>query len=51
MIFSVDNAKTALVRVSIVATYFIKLFRTGADRHTGILISLLVQVAEAVMGN
>ena len=29
-----------------VVTYYIKLFRTGADRHNGILMSLLLLVAE-----
>ena len=29
-----------------VFTYYIKLFRTGADRRSGILISLLILVAE-----
>ena len=29
-----------------VVTYYIKLFRTGADRHNGILKSLLLLVAE-----
>ena len=31
-----------------VLTYYIKLFLTGADRHSGILMSLLVLVAEAI---
>ena len=29
-----------------VVTYYIKLFRTGADRYNGILMSLLLLVAE-----
>ena len=29
-----------------VITYYIKLFRTGANRHNGILISLLLLVTE-----
>ena len=29
-----------------VVTYYIKLFRTGADRHNGILMSLLLVIAE-----
>ena len=41
------NAKIALLRVSMVATYHIKLFRTVADRHNGILMSLLQLGAEA----
>ena len=31
-----------------VVTYYIKLFRTGADRHNGILMSLLFLVAETI---
>ena len=38
--------KMAVLRASIVVTYYIKLFRTGADRHSGILVSLLLPVAE-----
>ena len=40
------NAKIAILRASMVVTYYIKLFRTGADRHNGILIPLLLLVAE-----
>ena len=40
------NARIALLRASMVVTYYIKLFRTGADRHNGILMSLLLLVAE-----
>ena len=29
-----------------VVTYYIKIFRTGADRHNGILMPLLLVVAE-----
>ena len=29
-----------------VVTYYIKLYQTGADRHNGILMSLLLLVAE-----
>ena len=32
-----------------VVTYYIKLFRTGADRHNGILMSLLLLVAETII--
>ena len=39
------NAKIALLRASMVVTYNIKLFQTGADRHNGILMSLLLLVA------
>ena len=30
------------------ATYYIKLFRAGADRHNGILMCLLLLVAETI---
>ena len=40
------NAKIALLRASMVVTYYIKHFQTGADRHNGILMSLLFIVAE-----
>ena len=33
---SSQNGKIALLRASMVVTYYIKLFRTGADRHNGI---------------
>ena len=39
-------AKIALLLASMVVTYYIKLFRTRADRHSGILMSLLLLVAE-----
>ena len=42
------NAKIALLRVSMVVTYYIKLFRTGADRRNGILMFLLFLVAETI---
>ena len=31
-----------------VVTYYVKLFRTGADRRNGILMSLLLLVAETI---
>ena len=40
------NAKIALLCASMVVTYYIKLFRTGADRHNGILKSVLLLVVE-----
>ena len=40
------NAKIALLGASMVVTYYIKLFRTEADRRSAILISLLILVAE-----
>ena len=42
------NAKIALLRASMVVTYYTKLFRTGADRHNSILMSLLFLVAETI---
>ena len=33
--FPVGNEKIALARASMVVTCYIKLFRTGADRHNG----------------
>ena len=44
--FSNWNAKIALLRAPMVVTYYIKLFRTGSDRHNGILIPLVLLVAE-----
>ena len=43
------KAKIALLRASMVVTYYIKLFRTGADRHNSILMSLLLLVAETII--
>ena len=40
-VFPVGNGKIAIVRASMVVTYYIKLFRTGADRHNSVLMSLL----------
>ena len=48
MKFPVENGKIALVRASMVVTYYIKLFRTEADRHNGILMSLLLLVEETI---
>ena len=47
--FPVENGKIALVRASMVVTYYIKLFRTGADRRNGILMSLLLLGAETII--
>ena len=47
MIFPVGNGKTALVRASMVVTYYNKIFHAGADRHNGILMSLLILVSDA----
>ena len=45
------NRKIALVRTSMVATYYIKIFRTGADRNNSILMSLLLLVRRDIKGN
>ena len=42
------NRKIAFSRASMVVTYYIKLFRTGTDRHNGILMSLHLLVAETM---
>ena len=49
IVFPVKNGKIALVRASMVVTYYVKLFRTGANRHSGILMSLLLLVSEAII--
>ena len=47
-VISVENGKIALARASMVVSYYIKSFRTGADRHNGILMCLLLLVAETI---
>ena len=42
------ETQKCFLRASMVATYYIKLFRTEADRHNGILMSLLLLVAETI---
>ena len=42
------NAKVALFHVLMIVTYYIKLFRMGANGHNSILISLLLLVAETI---
>ena len=42
------NAKIALLRASMVVTYYIKVFWTGADRLNGILMSLHLLVVETI---
>ena len=49
IVFPVENGKITLVRASMVVTYYIKLFRTGVNRHNGILMSLLILVAETTI--
>ena len=48
-VFSVKNRKIALLRTSMVFTYYIKLFRTDADRRNSILMTLLLLVAETII--
>ena len=43
------NSKIALLRASMVVTYYIKLSRTEADRRNGTLMSLLLLVAETII--
>ena len=42
------NRNITLLRVFIVLIYYVKLFRAGANRHNGILISLLLLLTEAI---
>ena len=48
MVFTAKNTKIALFCESMAVTYHIKLFRTGADRHYGVLISLFFLVAKTI---
>ena len=43
------DAKIALLRAFMDVTYYIKLFQMGADRRNGILMSLLLLVAETII--
>ena len=45
----VGNGKITLGLVSIFVTYYIRLFRTGADRYNGILMPLFLLVAETIV--
>ena len=42
------KGKIELLRASMIVICYIKLFRTGVDRHNGILMSLLFLVAETI---
>ena len=44
--FPVENGIIALVRKSMVVTYYNKLFRMGTERHNNILMSFLLLVVE-----
>ena len=50
-VFPAENGKIVLVRGSMVVTYYIKIFCTGANRHNGILMSLLLLVARTINSN
>ena len=43
---SISGLKITLARASKVVTYYIKLFGTGADKYSSILMSLLLVVAK-----
>ena len=47
--FTNCNVKIAPLLASMVLNHYIKLFRTVADRHNGILMSLLLLVAETII--
>ena len=47
---SVENGKIALVRASNVVTYYIKVFRTGTDKHNSILMSFLLTFSAFIKG-
>ena len=49
LVLLTETQKIALLRASMVVTYYIKLFRTGANRQNGILMSLILLVAETIM--
>ena len=51
MVFLIENGKIVLMRESMVLVYYVKLFRTGAERRNSILMSLLLLVAEAIKNN
>ena len=46
--FPVEIGKIALEGASMVVIYGIKLFRTAADKHNGILMSFLLLVTETI---
>ena len=50
-VFAVENRKITLLRASMVVTYYIKLFRTGADRHNDMLMSLPLLDAGTINNN
>ena len=42
------NTNIALLSASMVVTYYVKFFWMGSDRHNGILMYLLLLVAETI---
>ena len=48
-VLQTETQKSHFFRASMVVTYYIKLFRTRADRHNGILMSLFPLVAETII--
>ena len=49
MVFPVENRKIAFLRAYVVVTYYIKLFHTESDGHNGILMFVLLLVAETIV--
>ena len=47
--FTKWNAKIAVLRASMDVTFYIKLFWTGSNRYNGILMTLLLLVAETTV--
>ena len=45
----ISSQKIALVRAAMVVTYYIKLFKTGANRDNGFLMFLILLVAETII--
>ena len=48
LVFQTETWKLLFLRASMVVTYYFKLFQTRVDRHNGILLSLLLLVAETI---
>ena len=48
--FQVENGKITHARVSVVVTYYIKLFRTGADRHNDLPLVVETIMTEKAAG-
>ena len=48
--FTRARKKIARLRASVVATYYIKLFRAGTGRHNVVFMSIVLLVAETITG-